>query len=181
VRKPKLRRDYGAGKGQKVSGNQIAGSTKSKQDYQTPQDFISAVKNRFGDLIVDLAAGNDNRQCDAYIDYETNSLEQTWSVFNRRVKHGWLWLNPPFRDIAPWVEKCHFEMLGGARILALLPASVGSNWYRDHVFGKAAELYLNGRLRFVGCKDLYPKDCMLLVWDASAVPGREVWQWREYI
>ncbi len=39
----------------------------SKQDYETPDDFIAAVVKRFGRLSVDLAATADNRKCDCYV------------------------------------------------------------------------------------------------------------------
>ena len=57
----------------------------------------------------------------------------------------------------------------------LVPAAVGSNWFRDYVDGKALVLLLNGRLSFDGAGP-YPKDCILCLYGIE--PGYEVWSWR---
>jgi hypothetical protein len=70
-----------------------------------------------------------------------------------------LFLNPPFADIAPWAAKCAAEARLGAEILFLVPASVGSEWFAEHVWKHACVYLLRGRLCFDG-KDPYPKDCL---------------------
>lgn len=96
---------------------------------------------------------------------------QSW-VFD-----GWNWLNPPFGDLRPWVQKAYQESRLGARTSMLVPAGVGSNWWRDWVHGKARVLLLNGRITFVGHKQPYPKDCALLLYEPNVIPGYEVWAW----
>ena len=58
----------------------------------------------------------------------------------------------------------------------LVPASVGSCWFADHVFGKALVLPLRPRLVFVGETHPYPKDLMALAWEGYA--GFELWKWK---
>ena len=58
-----------------------------------------------------------------------------------------------------------------------MPASVGSNWFRDHVFQKSLVLFLNNRIKFVGAKDAYPKDCIIAAYGFGA-PGFEMWRWQ---
>ena len=128
----------------------------SRQDYETPADFMRAVEKRFGVMSVDLAARSDNTKAPVWIDEEKDSLLVDWS----RLK-GNLWLNPPFSNIAPWAEKCAVESAKGARVFLLTPASVGSNWFSNFVHKKATVIFLNGRITFVGSKDTYPKDCIL--------------------
>lgn len=144
---------------------------KSRQDYATPRDFISAVEKRFGPLSVDLAARPDNAKAAVWITPGTNSLAQPW----HRLK-GLLWLNPPFDKISPWAEKCADESKRGARILFLVPASIGSNWFAQHVHQHALVLALNGRITFEGCTTPYPKDCILAAYGET--PGFEVWRWK---
>jgi len=156
---------------------------KSKQDYRTPDNFMDAVKLKFGHLFHDLAAHRGNSQCGACYwgpgSYDVeDSLGIDWN--NLKVPDGeWCWLNPPFANIAPWAKKCAESTLP---ILFLVPAAVGSNWFRDHVHGKAYVYALNGRLDFnVGGP--YPKDCMLCVYDTPGLrqygPGFTVWNWRK--
>lgn len=155
---------------------------KSKQDYQTPKEFLEKVKKRFQikDFSIDLAASCDNTVASKYYTITDNALTQPWCV------NGIAWCNPPYDNITPWVKKAYNESRPDKyqKILMLLPASVGSNWFRDFVFEKAPVLFLNGRLAFM--KDhptwLYPKDTMLLEWGyQKECCGQwfSLWDWRK--
>ncbi len=149
----------------------------SKQDYGTPDNFLAAVSNRFGVLDVDLAARRDNAVAPSYVTPEEDSFRIDW------VDHFGgcnCWLNPPFDDIAPWAAKCADYAMRSAsgRILFLTPASIGANWYRDHVAGQGYVIALNGRLTFKGETKPYPKDCILTVF-GSQISGFEVWNWKK--
>lgn len=87
-----------------------------------------------------------------------------------------MWLNPPYSNIGPWAKKCAEESALGARILFLVPASVGSNWFRDFVFKKSLVLFLNDRIKFVGAEYVYPKDCIIAAYGFGE-PGFEMWGW----
>jgi phage N-6-adenine-methyltransferase len=150
----------------------------SRQDYATPADFMEAVIKRFGVIACDLAANESNTKAqiwygpDAWMHSEMDSLKVDW-----HKQRGNLWLNPPFSNISPWAQKCADESAKGARILFLTPASVGSNWFCQFVHQKANVLFLNKRIRFVGAKDDYPKDCILSCFGFGEV-GYEVWRWK---
>ena len=144
----------------------------SRQDYETPVDFMRAVEKRFGVMNVDLAARSDNAKAPVWIDEKKDSLLEDWGSLK-----GNLWLNPPFSNIAPWAQKCAIESANGARIFFLTPASVGSNWFSKFVHKKATVLFLNGRITFVGAKDPYPKDCILSCFSYGE-PYYEVWKWK---
>ncbi len=146
---------------------------KSRQDFGTPMEFIDAVVKRFGPLAWDLAAHAGNHKCDLYFDETANSLRQDWTQLR-----GNLWLNPPFGDIGTWARKCAESVNGlghGTKILMLTPASVGSNWFAEHVHHRALVLGVNPRMSFDG-KDPYPKDLMLSVFGVA--PGFDVWRWK---
>ena len=145
----------------------------SKQDYATPAEFIDAVVERFGPLVHDLAADATNAKAASFFTYEQDSLKQDWT----RLR-GNLWLNPPFCDIAPWAKKCAetcHEMVVGDRILFLVPASVGSNWFLQHVYHRALVIALNPRMSFDELHP-FPKDMALMVYGRP--PGFEVWRWK---
>lgn len=146
----------------------------SRQDYGTPREFIVAVKRRLkiSSFVVDLAADALNAKAFRFYSKEQDALTKDWRQF---AGAGWCWLNPPFGHIDPWAEKCAAS--SPTNIAFLVPASVGADWYRDHVDRKARVLALNGRLSFDG-KDPYPKDCVLALYGAGIVPGFEVWNWR---
>lgn len=144
----------------------------SRQDYETPPEFIRAVEMRFGKLHVDLAARADNAKCERFVTPEQDSLAVDWSV-EFRNRRGWL--NPEFGDIGPWASKC--STTRGMHIFLLTPASVGANWFADHIHGKALVLALSPRIVFVGHKQGFPKDCILSIF-GFGVAGFDVWRWR---
>jgi hypothetical protein len=65
-----------------------------------------------------------------------------------------------------------------AKIALLVPASVGSNWYRDFIHERhgVKVLFLNGRICFDG-KNGYPKDCMLVLFGTGQPFAVDVWTW----
>lgn len=152
---------------------------RSKQDYATPAEFLMAVQDRFGRIYWDLAAHAENRVTDADRYYGPgskhgeDSLAQDWSL----LRLGVLWLNPPFAHIAPWAAKCAKHRHDRTFTCMLVPASVGTNWYAEHVHGKALELYLRPRIKFVGEPIGYPKDLALFVF-GFGLSGAQPWDWR---
>ena len=151
----------------------------SKQDYGTPEAFIDAAQRKLGDGFVwDLAANDSNAVAVGYFDEKANSLIQDWNAIQGWDGPCWLWLNPPFANIRPWVKKCWEESQKGAKVACLVPASVGANWWAEYVDGKAHVLFLQGRLTFKGETTPYPKDCALLLYNHTYVGGYEVWNWR---
>ena len=153
---------------------------KSKQNYGTPPEFLAAVKKLLGidKFKLDVAASADNAVSAIYYDEAHDALkdEHSWDV------DGWSWLNPPYSNLEPWTRKACFEAANGAKIAILLPASVGSNWWRNWVNGKAVVLFLNGRLTFVGEKAPYPKDSALLLYWGGVTPALarySVWDWKK--
>lgn len=149
----------------------------SEQSVETPKEFMTAVKTLLGidAFTIDLAASADNAQAAQYITKEQDSLTVDWTTV---INGGWGWLNPPYDNIAPWAEKCAKHGREGANIALLVPASVGSNWYRDFVYREASVLFLNKRVQFVGHKHPYPKDLLLAIYGPRAFGTHTVWDWK---
>lgn len=147
----------------------------SKQTYQTPPEFIAAVKQRLAikAFACDLAADKDNTVAPMFYSEENSAFDHSWYMGS-----GWNWCNPPYSNIRPWVEKAYLEMIQrGTQTVMLVPASTGANWWRDYVDGKAHVLLLNGRLTFVGETTPYIKDCALLGYAPYCEGGYTVWDW----
>jgi len=154
------------------------------QDVRTPPDFIAAVERRFGVVVLDLAA-KDGDECKFGVDHITpgqNSLLMPWPLTD--LRHGVCWLNPPFADIEPWAAKCaawRGGANGGCVLAMLVPASVASGWWRDHVRGHAITYALAPRITFLGSDKPYPKDLALCVYDPRHFPTSsavELWRWK---
>jgi phage N-6-adenine-methyltransferase len=152
---------------------------KSKQDYRTPTELISAVLRllEIKKFDIDLAADEDNAVAKKFYGIVQNALAQPW-----RVGDGWNWLNPPFGRLAPWVKRAWEQSQledAPAQTAMLVPASVGSNYWKKYVHRKARVLMLNGRIKFVGAPQGYPKDCCVLLFGPGVHAGYEVWTWNK--
>ncbi len=145
---------------------------KSEQVVCTPMEFVVAAERRLvTHFYIDLAALDVNKVCSFHIGPAEDSLAADW---RRKIPIGrWAWLNPPYSKIGPWMKKAYQS---GRLIAVLVPASVGSNWWRDYVHGKAWVNFLNGRIQFVGHKAGYPKDLALIVYGLE--PGYDIWTWK---
>lgn len=150
---------------------------RSVQKVSTPREFLWPVQERFGDIVVDLAASAD----DAVVEHwcgpdspwpDALANEAQWHAYD-----GLCWLNPPFTKIGPWASKCVTESALGASIALLVPASVGALWFNKYVRPYAYVLELTPRLTFVGHKASYPKDLILAVYTPERFIGREMWAW----
>lgn len=161
-------------------GARISSGKDSKQDYQTPADFMEAVIERFGPITLDLAAKAENKQSPNYLapctgpegplpfDREAvaiDSFDQDWAhlLTNRFRRDGFIglgWVNCEFNDIARWSTKCRDESKRGASELLLTPAGVGTVWFSELISPHADVYLLQPRLMFIPGQT-YNKDCML--------------------
>jgi hypothetical protein len=166
----------------------------SEQSVATPYAFLYAAARRLRipRFHFDLAASADNARCGPhnYFDIKDNALSRSWEdpVNDRQcLADGWShygvvpwnWLNPPFADITPWVEKAYAESLLGAHTAVLVPSSTGANWWNDWVHGYAYVLAIRGRLQFEGHTDQYPKDLALLLYTPIGFTGYDLWPWKD--
>ena len=129
---------------------------RSKQNYRTPENFIQAVKQRLGiqEFAIDFAADRFNSQALLFWDERIDALQQSVTAWARQCKNGWGWLNPSYTDIKPWAACCMETAALGGSLAFLVPAAVGSNWFRDYVDHNAYVLLLNGRLPEMGINSL---------------------------
>jgi phage N-6-adenine-methyltransferase len=157
-------------------------STENIQDRATPQSLVDLIARRFGvNIVIDLAASEENKKCHFFIGEQENSLNSEWfvkkAIAGTAQKNICAWLNPPFKSVGPWMEKCKHESEMGCKIISLTLSSLGANWYRDHVEGNALSLVLRDRVIFEGCKDPFPKELMVTLWGFS-MTGLGFWSWK---
>jgi phage N-6-adenine-methyltransferase len=151
----------------------------SVQAVGTPEVFLQAVYRRLGitEFAYDLAGDAVRHVCPLYITEAQDSLSIPWADLSA----DWMWLNPPYARLGPWMQHAYEQSLDGAKVAILIPASTGSNYWKRYVDGKAYVLLLNGRITFVGHKIAYPKDCVLLLYGPYIAPGYEVWSWKQEV
>jgi hypothetical protein len=156
----------------------------SRQDYQTPKEFISAVENRFGEIRFDFAASRENAIHPNYFGPGSRLAEDALAPTANWQGRGLGWLNPPFGLADHFAARCHREALpfgprrdGGAEILLLVPAAVCTEWFTAHVYLRSRVFFLRPRITFVGEKAGYPMGLILAHFSPKVTPGFETWRW----
>ena len=152
----------------------------SVQEVGTPRDFLDAVEKRFGLIGLDLAANADNHIVPLWLGPGSplhggeDALAPSVSWSGRSLR----FLNPPFGDIEPCAAKCATER-HHAFVGMLVPASIGADWFREHVHGKAFWLALSPRIKFVGHLAPFPRDLIFCLYGPLVVAsGYDCWRWR---
>ena len=161
--------------------NYLTAGKESRQAVSTPPALVEYVKGRWP-ITVDLAADEFNALCPQWIGEDANSLGVNW-MSRLLVPYSWPrpvgWLNPPFGKLDPWMEKCRTESLRGAHILSLVPASIESGWFSQHINRGPCTVYvLHGRLKFPGYANVAGQGHMLVDWHGGAWGGIHLLDWR---
>ncbi|CAH9016764.1 DNA N-6-adenine-methyltransferase [Vibrio phage 120E34-1] len=108
--------------------------------WRTPKPIFDYYDKRFG-FDCDVAASHDNRLCHIYIDEFSDALSCDWQTSN--------WCNPPYSDIAPWINKAICEMGSGNLTVMLIPADTSVKWFKL-AFENCSEChFISGRLAFI--------------------------------
>lgn len=114
-----------------------------------PLDF-ARLNERYGPFTVDVAAAAHNTKCARFYDVDANGLTQDWG--GERV-----WCNPPYSDIAPWIQKAWVSWSTTLGIAMLLPANrTEQSWwqqmvepFRDRPDSPLRTEFMRGRWRFL--------------------------------
>lgn len=150
---------------------------KSRQDVETPQEFIDAVAARWGSIDVDLACHSRNPKAALALTWpDVNSLMQDWPVLFAGKN---CWLNPEYGNVAPWAEKSMLAgpMMQKGGIFMLVPAGTSTQWWARFVHQRAMVYFLRPKIVFVGETSAFPKD-LVLVHYAPGISGYDTWRWK---
>jgi phage N-6-adenine-methyltransferase len=94
-----------------------------RQDWRTPPSVFDALSNHWGPFVLDAAADKHNAMCSNFLIADAGSpLCQEWATHT--------WINPPFGDIMPWVQKAANHI---GRTVMLTPANTSSPWFREAI------------------------------------------------
>lgn len=145
----------------------------------SPDDFMAALRQRFGPISLDLAANKHNTVARRF--YGRGSMNPDAFAVKRwpTLRASWAYCNPPFGDITRWVARIMRESARGCRTLLLVPAAVGADWFNTFIRPYAYVLELTPRLKFKGHTHGFPKDLVLCVFTPERLTGRQMWRWKK--
>jgi phage N-6-adenine-methyltransferase len=109
--------------------------------FETPQWLFDSINSEFN-FKFDLACNAENAKCKSYFTEEENSLLKDWSKID-----GWLWLNPPYSPLKPWIVKAQDENKKGAKIVVLCPPIITTRYFQNHLPSEIR--FIVGRVPFL--------------------------------
>lgn len=111
--------------------------------FGTPDWLFNALNNEF-DFQWDLACEKNNSKCKNMLNSEKyNSLKEDW----HELSSGWLWLNPPYSPLKPWIVKAQEENKKGAKIVVLCPPIITTKYFSQWLPSEIR--FIVGRVPFV--------------------------------
>jgi len=95
-------------------------------EYCTPDNLFQTLNEEFN-FVCDLACTKGNKKVRAGIYRPQNdSLKFPWHTVQ-----GWLWLNPPYSPLKPWIQKAQAENKLGAKIVVLVPPILSTRYFSE--------------------------------------------------
>jgi len=111
-------------------------------EYETPQELFNKLNDEFN-FIHDVACNKSNIKCGTGFTYpEYDSLKCDWPL------DGWLWLNPPYKPLRPWIEKTQEQVKRGCKVVMLIPPVTIACKYFSNLKPKEMR-FLKGRVKFL--------------------------------
>ncbi|HAT2743078.1 TPA: phage N-6-adenine-methyltransferase [Citrobacter farmeri] len=135
--------------------------------WRTPPAFFASLNAEFC-FQLDAAAAPHNALCRKFITAEQNTLETPWVDYLSIP--GYVWLNPPYSDITPFVKKAAAESANQIGTVMLVPADTSVGWFREAIETASEVRFITaGRLAFINPVTGKPvsgnnKGSMLIIW-----------------
>jgi len=135
--------------------------------WRTPPALFASLDAEFC-FQLDAAAAPHNALCRKFITAEQNTLETPWADYLNVP--GYVWLNPPYSDITPFVKKAAAESANQIGTVMLVPADTSVGWFKEAIQTASEVRFITaGRLAFINPVTGKPvsgnnKGSLLLIW-----------------
>ncbi|MER1527687.1 phage N-6-adenine-methyltransferase [Enterobacter hormaechei] len=135
--------------------------------WRTPPAIFVSLDAEFC-FQLDAAAAPHNALCRKFITAEQNTLETPWADYLSIP--GYVWLNPPYSDITPFVKKAAAESANQIGTVMLVPADTSVGWFKEAIQTASEVRFITaGRLAFINPVTGKPvsgnnKGSMLIIW-----------------
>ncbi|MGM8923780.1 phage N-6-adenine-methyltransferase [Enterobacter hormaechei subsp. steigerwaltii] len=135
--------------------------------WRTPPALFASLDAEFC-FQLDAAAAPHNALCRKFITAEQNTLETPWVDY--LTVPGYVWLNPPYSNITPFVKKAAAESANQIGTVMLVPADTSVGWFKEAIQTASEVRFITaGRLAFINPVTGKPvsgnnKGSMLIIW-----------------
>lgn len=135
--------------------------------WRTPPALFASLDAEFC-FQLDAAAAPHNALCRKFITAEQNTLETPWSDYLSIP--GYVWLNPPYSNITPFVKKAAAESDNQIGTVMLVPADTSVGLFKEAIQTASEVRFITaGRLAFINPVTGKPvsgnnKGSMLIIW-----------------
>jgi phage N-6-adenine-methyltransferase len=137
-----------------------------KDTWQTSPELFAALDSEF-EFALDAAASAENALCENFITEEQDTLIMAWEL----MADSYVWLNPPYSKIMPFVQKAAREALDNfIGCVMLVPADTSVGWFKEATKTASEVRFITGgRLSFVSSDSGKAvggnnKGSMLIIW-----------------
>jgi len=124
----------------KQASKQVLFSSKS-DEWSTPWWIYNELDAEFH-FDLDPCSTDENCKCEHYYTLADDGLSKSWSGYN-------VFCNPPYSQIAMWVEKAYMESRKpNTVVVMLIPSRTDTRWFHNYIYHKAEIRFIKGRLKF---------------------------------
>lgn len=135
--------------------NDVMFSSKS-DEWSTPQDVFDNLDAEFH-FNLDPCCTHENRKCENHYTKEDNGLKHSWGGHS-------VFCNPPYSNIAEWVEKCYREgTKDNTTVVLLIPSRTDTKYFHNFIYNRAEIRFVKGRLKFGGHSNSAPFPSMIVI------------------
>ena len=112
--------------------------------WETPPVYVTELEAEFGKFDLDPCCESKTAKAPKFYTKKEDGLSQPWQ--------GKVFLNPPYSNPGPWLEKAIREIYEGraSLVVALIPASTDTRWFHRFVKSQAEIRFIQGRIKFLG-------------------------------
>ena len=123
------------------------GRIMANDSWATPRAIYDTLDWEF-DFVADMAASDDNNKHFIYWTEDDNSLDFKWAD---RIHAGeYVWCNPPYSKIGPWVDKAIEAQADGVGTVMLVMADPSVAWFAQAVkYASETRFVTEGRIAFL--------------------------------
>ncbi|MEQ5201573.1 phage N-6-adenine-methyltransferase [Providencia rettgeri] len=140
--------------------------------WQTPLPLFTALDAEFG-FYLDAAADKNNHLCSHYLTEKDDSLNCDWESY------GVIWVNPPYSEIQPWINKSDEQCKKQLQpVVMLIQSDTSVGWFNSALETvDEVRLITGGRISFINAGTNKPvngnnKGSMLLIWRPYIKPRK---------